>query len=232
MDVALVAHVLVIEDDRDIREAIDDSLSATGHVVRPCGTALDGLRELANKQSDVVILDLHLPDLDGASVLRLIRADSAVPVVVATACGTESEIIRLLRAGADDYVVKPYSVEQLEARIAAVLRRGAGQAATVLTIGGLHLDAEARIASLDGVRLQLSRLEFDLLTYLAQRAGKVVTRRQLLDHVWRSEGRSLETVDVHVTWLRRKLGERASTPRYLHTVRGVGIRLCAPEDAG
>ncbi len=179
-----------------------------------------------------MILDLHLPDLDGATVLSLIRADSAVPVVVATACDTESEIIRLLRAGADDYVVKPYSVEQLEARIAAVLRRGAGQAATVLTIGGLHLDAEARIASLDGVRLQLSRLEFDLLTYLAQRAGKVVTRRQLFDHVWRSEGRSLETVDVHVTWLRRKLGESASRPRYLHTVRGVGIRLGVPGDAG
>ncbi|MEV4479549.1 response regulator transcription factor [Micromonospora coxensis] len=227
-----MAHVLVIEDDQDIRESVDRSLSATDHVVRLCASALDGLRQLAGGWPDVVVLDLNLPDLDGAAVLRRIRSASAVPVVVATARTAESEMIRLLRAGADDYVVKPYSAEQLEARIAAVLRRGGQPVATVLTHGGLRLDTEARTASLDGTRLQLSRLEFDLLAYLVQRAGKVVTRRQLLDDVWRSESRSLETVDVHVTWLRRKLGERASAPRYLHTVRGVGIRLSAPEDAG
>lgn len=227
-----MAHVLVIEDDRDIREAIDRLLSMTGHVVRLCATALDGLRELASACPDVVVLDLNLPDLDGATVLRRIRAASAVPVVVATARGAESEMIRLLRAGADDYVVKPYSAEQLEARIAAVLRRGAGPVATTLTVGGLEVDPEARTASLDGAPMQLSRLEFDLLAYLMQRAGKVVTRRQLLDGVWGTEGRSLETVDVHVTWLRRKLGERAAAPRYLHTVRGVGIRLSAPQGAG
>ncbi|MFI5497228.1 response regulator transcription factor [Actinoplanes sp. NPDC051859] len=221
--------MLVIEDDRDIREAIDRLLSVTGHVVRLCAAALDGLRELASWRPDVVVLDLNLPDLDGATVLRRIRATSAVPVVVATARGAESEMISLLRAGADDYVVKPYSAEQLEARIAAVLRRGVTPPeASTLVQGGLELDPEARTASLDGAPLQLSRLEFDLLAYLMQRAGKVVTRRQLLDEVWCSESRSLETVDVHVTWLRRKLGERAAEPRYLHTVRGVGIRLSAP----
>ena len=226
-----MAHVLVIEDDRDIREAIDRLLSTGGHVVRLCATALDGLRELAGRPPDVVVLDLNLPDLDGATVLRRIRAVSAVPVVVATARGAESEMIRLLRAGADDYVVKPYSAEQLEARIAAVLRRGAGPVASTLAVGGLELDPQARTASLDGTPMQLSRLEFDLLAYLMQRAGKVVTRRQVLDSVWGTEGRSLETVDVHVTWLRRKLGERAAAPRYLHTVRGVGIRLSAPQEA-
>jgi DNA-binding response OmpR family regulator len=223
-----VAHVLVIEDDQDIREAIDRLLSMAGHRVKLCPTALDGLRELTSGSPDVVVLDLNLPDLDGAAVLRRIRASSAVPVVVATARGAESEMIRLLRAGADDYVVKPYSAEQLEARILAVLRRHAGPVAMTLTVGGLELDPQARTASLDGAEMQLSRLEFDLLAYLMQRAGKVVTRRQVLDGVWGTEGRSLETVDVHVTWLRRKLGERAAEPRYLHTVRGVGIRLSPP----
>jgi DNA-binding response OmpR family regulator len=222
-------HVLVIEDDVDVRDAIGRLLTATGHEVRLCATALDGLREVAARPPDIVVLDLGLPDLDGAAVLSRIRATSQVPIVVATAREAESEMIRLLRAGADDYVVKPYSAEQIEARIAAMLRRGRGGTPAGLTVGGLTLDAPARTASLDGTPLQLSRLEFDLLAYLMERAGKVVTRRQLLTDVWPDESRSLETVDVHVTWLRRKLGERAAQPRYLHTVRGVGIRLSAPE---
>jgi DNA-binding response OmpR family regulator len=222
-------QVLVIEDDVDVRDAIGRLLTATGHDVRLCATALDGLRELAARPPDIVVLDLGLPDLDGAAVLSRIRATSQVPIVVATARETESEMIRLLRAGADDYVVKPYSAEQIEARIAAMLRRGRGGAPAGLTVGGLALDPLARTAALDGMPLQLSRLEFDLLAYLMERAGKVVTRRQLLTDVWPDESRSMETVDVHVTWLRRKLGERAAQPRYLHTVRGVGIRLSAPE---
>ena len=225
-----MSRVLVIEDDADVRDAIGRLLAATGHLVRLCGTALDGLRDVTHWVPDVVVLDLGLPDLDGATVLRRIRAASQVPVVVATAREAESEMIRLLRAGADDYVVKPYSAEQMEARIAAVLRRGAAPAPRTLAVGGLRLDPEGRTASLDGVPLQLSRLEFDLLAYLMQRPGKVVNRRQLLAEVWPLESRSLETVDVHVTWLRRKLGERAAAPRYLHTIRGVGIRLSAPED--
>jgi DNA-binding response OmpR family regulator len=222
-------QVLVIEDDVDVRDAIGRLLTATGHEVRLCATALDGLREVAAHPPDIVVLDLGLPDLDGAAVLSRIRATSQVPIVVATAREAESEMIRLLRAGADDYVVKPYSAEQIEARIAAMLRRGRGGAPAGLTVGGLTLDPMARTASLDGTPLQLSRLEFDLLAYLMERAGKVVTRRQLLTDVWPTESRSMETVDVHVTWLRRKLGERAAQPRYLHTVRGVGIRLSAPE---
>jgi DNA-binding response OmpR family regulator len=224
-----MARVLVIEDDADVRDAIGRLLTATGHVVRLCERALDGLRDVGQWEPDVVVLDLGLPDLDGATVLRRIRVGSQVPVVVATARETESEMIRLLRAGADDYVVKPYSAEQIEARIAAVLRRGGASASRILTVGGLRLDPDARVATLDGVPLQLSRLEFDLLAYLMQRPGKVVNRRQLLAEVWPTESRSVETVDVHVTWLRRKLGERAAEPRYLHTVRGVGIQLSAPK---
>jgi DNA-binding response OmpR family regulator len=224
-----MAQVLVIEDDVDVRDAIGRLLTATGHDVRLCATALDGLREVAARPPDIVVLDLGLPDLDGAAVLSRIRATSQVPIVVATAREAESEMIRLLRAGADDYVVKPYSAEQIEARIAAMLRRGRGGAPAALAVGGLVLDPQGRTAALDGTPLQLSRLEFDLLAYLMERAGKVVTRRQLLTDVWPAESRSMETVDVHVTWLRRKLGERAAQPRYLHTVRGVGIRLSAPE---
>jgi DNA-binding response OmpR family regulator len=226
-----MARVLVIEDDADVREALGRLLNATGHEVKLCERALDGLRDAAQWNPDVVVLDLGLPDLDGTTVLRNIRLVSPVPIVVATAREGEAEMIRLLRAGADDYVVKPYSAEQIEARIAAVLRRGNGPASRVLTVGGLTLDADGRSASLDGVALQLSRLEFDLLAYLMQRPGKVVDRRQLLADVWPSESRSVETVDVHVTWLRRKLGERAANPRYLHTVRGVGIQLTAPKDS-
>lgn len=227
-----MARVLVIEDDADVRDAIGRLLTATGHVVRLCERALDGLRDAAQWEPDVVVLDLGLPDLNGAAVLRRIRVTSQVPIVVATAREGESEMIRLLRAGADDYVVKPYSAEQIEARIAAVLRRGASPApvSRVLTVGGLTLDPDARSATLDGARLQLSRLEFDLLAYLMRQPGKVVNRRQLLAEVWPEESRSIETVDVHVTWLRRKLGERAAAPRYLHTVRGVGIQLSAPQD--
>jgi DNA-binding response OmpR family regulator len=226
-----MSRVLVIEDDADVREALGRLLTATGHLVRLCERALDGLRDAGGWGPDVIVLDLGLPDLDGTAVLRNIRLVSAVPIVVATAREGEAEMIRLLRAGADDYVVKPYSAEQIEARIAAVLRRGTAPPSRVLTVGGLTLDPDARSATLDGVPLPLSRLEFDLLAYLMQRPGKVVDRRQLLADVWPAESRSVETVDVHVTWLRRKLGERAANPRYLHTVRGVGIQLSAPKPA-
>lgn len=221
-------QVLVIEDDPDVRDAVGRLLTASGHVVRLCGVALDGLREVTAWQPDVVVLDLGLPDLDGAAVLRRIRATSQVPVVIATARVQESEMIRLLRAGADDYVVKPYSAEQIEARIAALLRRGGAPVSAEVAVGGLVVDPLARTAALDGAPLSLSRREFDLLAYLVQRPDTVVTRRQLLEDVWPLDSRSAETVDVHVTWLRRKLGERAAAPRYLHTVRGVGIRLSAP----
>jgi DNA-binding response OmpR family regulator len=152
--------------------------------------------------------------------------------VVVTARDDEAEIIRVLDAGADDYVIKPFGAGQIDARIRAVLRRtssaGPG-AAGPLEVGGLRLDPDAHEATLDGAPLDLSRREFDLLHYLAQHAGQVVARRDLLTHVWRLPyGGADKTVDVHVSWLRRKLGETAALPRYLHTIRGVGVRLQAP----
>jgi DNA-binding response OmpR family regulator len=193
---------------------------------------MDALTQVLEAPPDLVILDLGLPGLDGYEALRMLRAISKIPVVVATARDDESEIVRALDAGADDYLVKPFGTGQIEARIRAVLRRSADQETrrnAPIEVGGLRLDAEAHEATLEGVRLDLSRREFDLLHYLALHAGQVVTRRDLLTHVWRLPyGGADKTVDVHVSWLRRKLGESAQQPGYLHTVRGVGIKLTAP----
>ena len=185
----------------------------------------------------MVVLDLGLPDIDGADVLRMLRGVSAVPVIVATARDDETEIVRLLDGGADDYVVKPYSAAHLEARIRAVLRRsdaaGGEDGARELVVGDLVVAPALRQATLDGRELDLTRLEFDLLAHLARRSPEVVTRRELLAEVWQQPyGGGDKTVDVHLSWLRRKLGETAQEPRYLHTVRGVGVKLAAPEPTG
>jgi DNA-binding response OmpR family regulator len=227
-----MASVLVVEDDQMVRAALIRDLTARSHVVRSVGTALDALREVAQMPPDVVILDLALPDLDGAEALKMLRGVSDVPVIVATARDDETEIVRLLNAGADDYLIKPFSGEHLSARLTAVLRRAAasGQAGppALLLVGGLQVDLDRREATLDGAALELTRREFDLLGYLAARPGRVVPRRELLAEVWRQSYGEDQTIDVHLSWLRRKLGETASAPRYLHTVRGVGVRLSAP----
>jgi DNA-binding response OmpR family regulator len=224
-----MASVLVVEDDPIIRAALIRDLTSRSHVVRSAGTALDALREVAQSPPDVVILDLGLPDLDGSEALRMLRGLTDVPVIVATARDDEAEIIRLLNAGADDYLVKPFSGEHLAARMSAVLRR-TGRAApeAALTVGGLSIDLERREALLDGAALELTRREFDLLAYLAGSPGRVVGRRELLTEVWQQAYGDDQTIDVHLSWLRRKLGETASKPRYLHTVRGVGVKLQAP----
>jgi DNA-binding response OmpR family regulator len=225
-----MASVLVVEDDQRIREALAAGLAAAGHAVRTEASATAALGAAVAWQPDVVVLDLGLPDIDGADALRMLRGVSAVPVIVATARDDEEEVVRLLDAGADDYVVKPYSVAQIEARVRAVLRRaGAGGEPGVLRVGGLEVDLGRRQASLDGRPLDLTRLEFDLLAHLARRSPEVVSRRELLAEVWRQPyGGADKTVDVHLSWLRRKLGETAASPRYLHTVRGVGVRLEPP----
>jgi DNA-binding response OmpR family regulator len=229
-----MAQLLLVEDDAAIRGALIRVLSERGHVVTSTPSALDALRHVTEFPPDLVLLDLGLPDLSGYEALRMLRAVSAVPVVVVTARDDEAEIIRVLDAGADDYVVKPFGTGQIEARIRAVLRRlaassGSPHRAGRLQVGGLSLDPDGHVAALDGAVLDLSRREFDLLHYLSVRAGQVVTKRDLLTHVWRLPyGGADKTVDVHVSWLRRKLGETAQQPRYLHTVRGVGIKLSPP----
>ncbi len=225
----------MIEDDQRIREALASGLSGSGHAVRTEAIGAAGLTAAVDWRPEVIVLDLGLPDLDGADVLRMLRGVSDVPVIVATARDDEAEIVRLLDQGADDYVVKPYSAAQLEARIRAVLRRGSGgdDDDDRVQVGDLVVRPRTRSATLDGRQLDLTRLEFDLLAHLARRSPDVVTRRELLAEVWRQPyGGADKTVDVHLSWLRRKLGETATEPRYVYTVRGVGVRLDAPGDGG
>jgi two-component system KDP operon response regulator KdpE len=223
--------VLVVEDEAAIRTAVIRALTDKGYAVAPAANAMTGLQLAVAERPDVVVLDLGLPDLDGREVLRMIRAVSQVPIIVATARGAEADIVGALEAGADDYVVKPFGAAQLDARIRAVLRRAGEQGAPPVTeVGGLRIDQRARRASLDGAELDLTPREFDLLNYLAGRAGTVVTKKELLVEVWQLPfGGADKTVDVHLSWLRRKLVETAQEPRYLHTVRRIGVRLDPPE---
>ncbi len=226
-----MAHVLLIEDDVTIRTALIRALGEHGHALSSAPTGAEGLRLALAERPDIVVLDLGLPDMDGREVLAMLRAVHEVPVIVATARDSDPDIVGALHAGADDYVVKPFSGAQLHARISAVLRR-AGAAAGAdqpVEVGGLRIDAGAREALLDGQALELTPREFDLLHYLALRAGQVVTKRELSTEVWQLPyGGADKTVDVHLSWLRRKLGETAQQPRYLHTIRGVGVKLTPP----
>lgn len=224
--------VLIVEDDAAIRTALIRSLGASGHAVSSAATGMAGLQLATDGHADVVVLDLGLPDIDGLRVLTMLRAVSDVPVVVATAQDDERVIVKALDAGADDYVVKPFGGEQLEARIRAVLRRAGTPetSASAIVVGDLVISPTTREVTLQGERIELSRKEFDLLHLLASRPGEVVTKREILTEVWRQAyGGGDRTVDVHLSWLRRKLGETAAEPVYLHSVRGVGVRLRAPE---
>ncbi|GLY07671.1 MULTISPECIES: response regulator transcription factor [Actinoplanes] len=226
-----MARLLLIEDDPAIRGPLLRALREKGHAVAACAAAMEGLQTALAERPDLIVLDLGLPDLDGRELLRMLRAVSRIPVIVATARDEEAEMVRLLDAGADDYVVKPFTAAQLDARIRAVLRRGGvtEETSPELTVGGLRIDPAARTVTLDGTAVELSPREFDLLHHLAQKAGQVVTKRELLGEVWQVPyGGADKTVDVHLSWLRRKLGETAQEPRYLHTVRGVGVRLSEP----
>jgi two-component system, OmpR family, KDP operon response regulator KdpE len=230
-----MTRLLLIEDDERIRTTLVRSLTERGHAVSATAHGLPALQQVLESDPEVVVLDLGLPDIDGVKWLRMLRGVSDVPVIVATARDDEAEIVRTLDAGADDYVVKPFSAAQLDARVRALLRRtrdGARDATVV--VGELVVDPAAREARLGERRLDLTRLEFDLLVCLADRAGEVVSKRELLAEVWRQPyGGADKTVDVHLSWLRRKLGESAAQPRYLHTVRGVGVKLAPPgEDPG
>jgi len=225
-----VASVLIVEDDIQIRELLTRALSNAGHIVRAEPMAMAGLQAVIDHSPDMVILDLGLPDLDGGDLLRMIRAVSEVPIIVATARGEDSEIVRLLDAGADEYVVKPFSGAELEARVRALLRRiDSGGKRRVLQVGELSIDLRARTVRLGDEDVQCSRKEFEILACLASNAGHVVGREELFAQVWREPyGGADKTLDVHLSWLRRKLGETAASPRYLHTVRGVGVKLVDP----
>jgi DNA-binding response OmpR family regulator len=223
--------LMLIEDDARIRQSLEAALTTRGFEVMTAATGLEGLRSVVEHRPEAVVLDLGLPDIDGLELVKMIRAVSEVPIVAATARDDEAVIVRTLDAGADDYVVKPFSADHLEARLRAVFRRTSRREDPVLVVGDLRVDTSARVASLDGNTLDLTRKEFDLLAYLASQPGHVVSKREILAAVWDQPlGGADKTVDVHLSWLRRKLGETAAQPRYLNVLRGAGVKLVDPTE--
>jgi two-component system response regulator RegX3 len=213
-------RVLLVEDEEAIAEPLAEGLRREGFAVTVAGTAADAL---AADEADVVLLDLRLPDADGLDVCRALRSRSAVPIIVVTARGEEADRVVGLELGADDYVVKPFGIRELIARIRAVTRRAHGHDVEgPVRIGGLEIDERRRSVKHDDVELDLTPKEFDLLLALARDPGAVVTRRRLLEEVWNTSWYgSTKTIDVHIAALRRKLGD----PGLIETVRGVGFRL-------
>ena len=222
--------ILIVEDEVTVRDTLALKLRAEAFEVITAADGATGL-QLAREQSpDLIILDLMLPEIDGLSLCRMLRRDSEVPIIMLTARGTEMDRITGLETGADDYVVKPFSLGELLARVRAQLRRAGSEkrasAATRLQAGDLALDLVARRAKLGESELKLTNREFDLLAELMRNRGAVLSRDLLLTRVWGYDyvGDS-HTVDVHVRWLREKIEEDPSNPKHITTLRGVGYRF-------
>jgi two-component system, OmpR family, response regulator RegX3 len=228
--------VLLVEDEESISEPFARALARVGFRTTVARTGSEAIEIASGLEPDVVLLDLALPDQDGRDVCRALRQRSDVPIIMVTASGTLTDRVVGLELGADDYVVKPFSVAEVVARIRAVLRRVRPEPSEAgpLDIGELRIDLPARRVWRAGHEVDLTRKEFDLLARLAQDAGRVVTREALMSDVWDMNWfGSTKTLDVHIAWLRRKLGDdpsQAGGSRYVHTVRGVGFRLSGPEE--
>jgi two-component system response regulator RegX3 len=225
--------VLVVEDEASISEPFCQALAREGFVPIVASTIADAHALLKEHEPDIMLLDLMLPDGDGRELARDVRAKSRIPIIMLTARGSEVDRVVGLELGADDYVVKPFATTEVIARIRAVLRRsGQREAPDRLNVGDLKIDVAARRAWLAGEELSLTRKEFDLLARLARSAGHVVTREDLMCDVWDENWfGSTKTLDVHMTALRRKLGEDSARPRHIQTVRGVGFRLAPVQEA-
>ena len=228
-------RILFVEDERSISEPFSKALAREGYEPIVAATAREALELAAQVDPDLVLLDISLPDGDGRDVCREIRRDSDVPIVMLTARGTETDRIVGLELGADDYVVKPFSGAEVIARIRAVLRRGRRDQSPdpeTMRIGELEVDTRARSVRLAGETVELSRKEFDLLVRLVRDSGHVVTREQLMSDVWDENWFGpTKTLDVHIGWLRKKLGDDPGAPAWIETVRGVGFRFRAAETA-
>jgi two-component system response regulator RegX3 len=229
-------RILLIEDEDSIAEPLASALGREGFDVERASTAEAGLEAFQERAPDLVLLDVMLPDGDGRDVLRRIRASSRTPVVMLTARGEELDRVLGLELGADDYVTKPFSAAELVARIRAVLRRTSASEATdeaggELAVGDVRMNFDTHSASKGDEPLELTVKEFEILRLLLERAGRLVRRGELMDEVWDPNWfGSTKTLDVHVSALRRKLGDDPAAPRYIHTVRGVGFRFAAPDE--
>jgi two-component system phosphate regulon response regulator PhoB len=223
-----MARILVVEDEKDLQEVLSYNLRQAGHEATIAGTGQEGLARVAADAPDLVLLDLMLPDMSGTDVCRALKGDAStrhIPVVMLTAKGEEIDRVVGFELGADDYVVKPYSMRELTLRLQAILRRrntptnGVG----AMTFGRLRIDREGHRVWVDGGEVALTALELRLLCTLYDRRGRVQSRAVLLDEVWRmSSDVNTRTVDTHVKRLREKLGDAGV---YLETVRGVGYRF-------
>jgi DNA-binding response OmpR family regulator len=220
-----VSRVLLVEDDVEIAQLVAMAIEDDGHEVVIAGNGAAALERARRGDVDLVLLDLGLPDLDGLEVCRRIRsAGSAVPILVLTGRADEIDTVVGLDAGADDYVAKPFRLAELLARVRAMLRRGADAAPT--EVNGVRVDEGARRAWLGDVELDLTPKEFDLLALLLREAGSVVTRERILQEVWGAHWfGTTKTLDMHVSWLRRKLGDDPAHPRFISTLRGIGFRF-------
>ncbi len=228
--------ILVVEDEESIADPLAAALRREGFDVVTAVTAAAGLEAFRTRSPDLVLLDVMLPDGDGRDLLRQIRTSSRTPVVMLTARGEEMDKVIGLELGADDYVVKPFGAAELVARIRAVLRRTAAPApaeGSELAIGDVVMDLRTRTVRRAGGSVELTLKEFELLRMLMEQAGTVVRREHLMDEVWDPNWfGSTKTLDVHVSSLRKKLGDDPAEPRYIHTVRGVGFRFSSPEELG
>ena len=229
-------HVILIEDEASISEPLSEALSGEGFAVTVAPTGGEGLRLARTEAPDLVLLDIGLPDMDGRDVCRKLRAGSDVPVIMLTARGTETDRVVGLELGADDYIVKPFSVAELAARMRAVLRRAgsttqAAAAPAGIRIGAVELDERTWTASQGGEPVTLARREFELLLVLMRNAGTVMSRERLMEEVWDTNWFGpTKTLDVHISALRRKLGDDPNDPTYIHTIRGVGFRFATAEE--
>ena len=230
--------VLVAEDEEGISAPLARALRKQGHAVEISGDGQQALDIALRPDVDLVVLDIGLPGIDGLEVCRRVRAAGVgTPVLMLTGRTDEGDTVQGLDAGADDYLTKPFGQEELLARVRALLRRAgdlaAARVATAVAAGGgtdplqgVRIDADSHQAWVEGRELALTAKEFNLLRVLVREAGKVVTREQLMLEVWETTWwQSSKTLDMHISWLRRKLGDDAAKPRYIRTVRGVGFRF-------
>jgi len=218
--------ILIIEDARNIRMALEDDFRFEGYQVESAATGPEGLEKALDLDLDIIILDLMLPELNGLEICKeLRRRNIGTPIIMLTAKGEEVDRVLGLEMGADDYMTKPFSPRELIARVKAVLRRSVEKPFTekILKVGELEIDRERYTVSLKGEPVKLSATEFRLLLFLAERKGKVFSRDQLLDAVWRDEAFvEPRTVDVHVRRLRSQIEDDPAHPRYVKTMRGIG----------
>jgi DNA-binding response OmpR family regulator len=226
-------RILVVEDESAISEPLAESLEREGFDADVAPTLAAARDAFQRQRPDLVLLDVMLPDGDGRDLAREIRRESDVPIIMLTARGEEIDRVLGLELGADDYVVKPFSMRELTARIRAIMRRGRGaERRGPIEIGDLVLDPSSRTLTKAAQPVELAAKEFDLLHLLMANAGDVLKREQIMDEVWDPHWFGpTKTLDVHISWLRKKIEDDPSKPQYITTIRGVGFRFLAPEEA-